>query len=345
MTTFVTGATSSIGRVLVTQLAERGEPVRALVRAGSNRSGLPSSGVEYIVGDITDSAAVLTGMEGCDRVTHLAAVVGGAVPENIWWQVNLEGTRHVLEACQTLSVASCVLVSSLSGLGHTDPGELADETRPIDPARQTTLYQKTKYAAQQLALQYADHGLNVKLVYPGFGFGCSFASSHPSMQDQTLLRMASGWPCAIMSSGQNRLLAAYYDDTSAAIALAHQHGRLGEGYILGNENVTFPQIWQTVAHILGRPVPTRRIPLGLLRALSAFSGALLHRPIFPSDFFDMVGLDWNFSNRKAREELGWQPLPFDAAMQRTWSAYQKLGWLSKKRSRHSHLALFRIPYR
>jgi dihydroflavonol-4-reductase len=330
MTTFVTGATSSIGRVLVTRLVEQGEPVRVLVRASSNRSGLPSAGVEYVVGDVTDPAAVLAGMEGCERVTHLAAVVGGAVPESVWWQVNLEGTRHVLEACQTLGVVSCVLVSSLSVLGHTDPGELADETRPIDPTRHTNLYQKTKYAAQQLALNYAGRGLNVKIVYPGFGFGCSFASSHPSMQDQTLLRMASGQPCAIMGSGQNRLLVAYYADTSAAIDLAHQRGQSGGGYILGNENVTFPEIWQGIAHILSQPVPTRRIPLGLLRMLSAVSGAVFHREIFPADFFDMVGLNWNFSNRKAHAELGWQPLPFTAAMQQTWTAYQKSGWPSNK---------------
>lgn len=327
MTTFITGGTSSIGRVLIQELNRQGEPLRVLVRQKSNQTGLALDGVEFVFGDVTDERSVAEGMAGCDKVTHMAAVVGGNAPEEEWWRVNREGTRIVLQTAAKLHIQSLVQVSSLSVLGNTDPGEIADENRPINPGRHHNLYQKTKFAADELAREAAARGLPVKIVYPGFGFGCSFASSHASMQDQTLLRMAAGKPCAILGDGTNHLLLAYYNDTAEGIRLAHLHGQKGEGYILGNEACTFPEIWQTVAKVLGKTPPTAKIPLRLLKSISSFSGVVFHKTIFPQDFFDMIGLNWNFSNQKAKTMLGWQPMTFADALQKTWEAYQRGGGL------------------
>jgi dihydroflavonol-4-reductase len=326
MTLFVTGGTSSIGRVLIKELAKGGTPMRVLVRQTSNRDGLDLPGVEFVPGDVTDPESVRRGMEGCTHVTHLAAIVGHNLPESEWWRVNRDGSRTVLQAAFDLGVASMVQVSSLSVLGYTEPGEIADESRPIDPSRYVNLYQKTKHAADEIARDFAARGLPVKIVYPGFGFGCSWASSHPSLQDQTLLRMAAGKPVAIMGSGMNKLCLAYYKDTVAAIQLAHERGKPGEGYLLGNENLTFPEIWVRVAKVLSKQPPTRRIPLPLLKTISAISERLRGQPIFPQDFFEMVGLNWCFDNRKVRQELGWQPRSFAEAIAETWKDYQAQGW-------------------
>lgn len=330
MTTFVTGGTSSIGRVLIRELSRKGEPLTILVRKSSNRTGLELPGVNFVWGDVTDYESVLRGMQGCQRVTHMAAAVGGCLPEEQWWCVNRDGSRNVLQAAQELRVESMVQVSSMSVLGHTQPGEIADETRPIDTTRYANLYQKTKFAADEIARDFAARGLPVKIVYPAFGFGCSFAASHPSLQDQTLLRMAAGEKTAIMGSGKNQLFLAYYNDTVDAIQLAHQLGRPGEGYLLGNENLTFPQIWQAVAEVLGKKAPRQRIPLWLLRGISTLGETLRGKPIFTQDFFEMVGLNWCFSNQKARRELGWQPMTFRNAIRRTWEEYQLQGWQVKE---------------
>lgn len=326
MTTFITGGTSSIGRVLIKSLSKQGEKQRVLVRKNSNREGLELPGVTFVFGDVTDKQSVIEGMQGCEKVTHMAAVVGGVHAESEWWSINREGTRNVLQAAMESDIRSFIQVSSLSVLGNTQPGEIADETRPIDPARYVNLYQKTKFAADELAREYTQNGLPVKIVYPGFGFGCSFASSHPSMQDQTLLRMASGQKVAVMGSGKNKLCLAYYNDTVEGINLAHEHGKPGDGYILGNENLTFPEIWQVVARVLGKRPPTGRIPLPLLRVISSLGEKLRGKPIFTQDFFDMVELNWCFSNQKARDVLGWKPLSFADALAITWSEYQQQGW-------------------
>jgi len=330
MTIFITGGTSSIGRVLIKEYSRKGESMMVLARKTSNRTGLDLPGVTFCDGDVTDPVAIREGMQGCDCVIHMAAVVGNDLPEEEWWRVNRDGSRHVLQAAFDLGVNGMVQVSSMSVLGDTQPGEMADETRPIDPARHVTLYQKTKFAADELARDFAARGLPVKIVYPGFGFGCSFASSHPSMQDQTLLRMAAGKPVAVMGSGKNRLFLAYYNDTAEAIRLALHQGKNGEGYILGNDNLTFPEIWQALANVLGKQPPTRRIPLPLLRAVSYFGEKFRGKPVFPSDFFDMIALNWCFSNRKACEELGWQPKTFQDALTETWQAYQAAGWPGEK---------------
>lgn len=323
MTMFITGGTSSIGRILVKHLAAQGIPMRVLVRQNSKPGFLALPGVEFVQGDVTDAQAIRRGMEGCDQATHLAAIVGHNVPESEWWRVNREGSRNVLEAARALGLSGLVQVSSLSVLGFTEPGETADETRPIDMRKHLNLYQKTKYAADEIAREYAGQGLPVKIVYPAFGYGGSQATSHPSLQDQTLLRMADGKPLAVMGSGKNRLCLAYYQDTVAGILLAHQTGKTGEGYILGNDNLTFVEIWAAVARTLGKKPPTRRIPLPILRLISSASRVITGKSIFPSDFFDMVGLDWCFSNHKAREQLGWQPRAFEVGIAETWAEYRK----------------------
>src|SRR5512136_1198033 len=121
MKTFITGGTSSIGRVLIKQIAQRGENARVLVRKSSNISGLELPGIEFVYGDVTEPDALRKGMEGCQRTTHLAAIVAYNVPEAEWWRVNRDGTRNVLEAARSVGIESMVQVSSLSVLGSTEP--------------------------------------------------------------------------------------------------------------------------------------------------------------------------------------------------------------------------------
>ena len=207
-------------------------------------------------------------------------------------------------------------------LGPTQPGEIADENRRVDTSKYFNLYQKTKRAADDLCREFAVRGLQVTIVYPGFGYGCSFASSHPSLQEQTLLRMATGKPVAIMGSGKNRLCLSYYNDTVDGIDLAHQYGRAGEGYILVGENLTFVEIWEQIARLLGKRVPTRRIPLRVLHMISKTSQLITGKSLFPPEFFEMISMNWCFSSEKAKRELGWAPHPFADGIAQTWADYQ-----------------------
>ncbi len=326
MTTFITGGTSSIGRVLIKTLAQQGEPLRVLVRPTSDRRGINLPNVTFVMGDVSDEGAVRRGMAGCERVCHLAAVVGQRVAESEWWRVNRDGTRTVLQAACDVGVQSVVQVSSLAVLGPTEPGEIADESRPVDTGRYFNLYQKTKRAADDIGRDFAGRGLRVVIVYPGFGYGCSWASSHPSLAETTLLRLAAGKPVAILGSGENRLCVAYYKDTVQGILLAHERGRAGDDYILGGENLTFPEIWAVVAGVLGQQPPRLRVPLWALETVARLGQTVRGRSPFPPEFFEMIRYHWVFSTAKAQRELGWQPHPFAAGMAETWAEYQAQGW-------------------
>jgi nucleoside-diphosphate-sugar epimerase len=113
------------------------------------------------------------------------------------------------------------------------------------------------------------------------------------------------------------------------IQLAHEHGRSGEGYILGGENLTFSEIWKVIAKLLGKDEPKRRIPLVLLKTISALSRFFTGKSVFPPEFFEMIAFDWNYSSAKAVRELGWIFTPFVEGIAETWSDYQAQGWKSK----------------
>jgi Nucleoside-diphosphate-sugar epimerases len=318
----ITGATSSIGKVLVRESLGRGERVRAFVRPNSRREAIDLPGVEFAVGDMADFDSLRRAMEGADLVSNLAAVVGAKVPEAEWWHITRDGAANALRAARESGVRSYVQVSSLSVLGDTAPGEVRDEAGLPDHSAYTALYQRTKRAADDLVRQVAVEGLPAKIVYPGFGYGCSRAQSHPGMAEATLLRMASGKPVAILGSGRNRLCVAYYRDTAKGILLAHDRGRPGEGYVLCNGNFTFPEIWAAVARTLGRTAPKRKVPLGLLKVISSAARLATGSPIFPGDFFDMIAKSWAFSNEKAKRELGFSPLGLQESMDETWREFR-----------------------
>lgn len=331
MTTFITGGTSSIGRVLIKEMAKNGEKIKVLVRQSSDLRGLDLQGVEVVHGDVTELQTVRNGMQGCERVTHMAAIVGHQVPEEVWWRVNRDGSRNVLQAAHDLGVRSFVQVSTISVLGPTEPGETADESRPVDTSQYFNLYQKTKRAADEIAREYATRSLRAVIVYPCFGYGCSWASSHPSLQDQTLLRMAAGKPVAILGSGKNHLCLSYYKDTAQGIRLAHERGQAGEDYILGGENLTFTDIWAAVAKTLGKSPPRRHISLFVFRMISEASKLATGRSILPPEFFEMVSLNWRFSSAKAERALGFQAHSFEQGIAETWAEYQADGCKAARR--------------
>ncbi|HXF64653.1 MAG TPA: NAD-dependent epimerase/dehydratase family protein [Caldilineaceae bacterium] len=329
MTTFVTGGTSILGRLLVQELVRQGDAVRVLVRPTSNRAGLELPGVEFIRGDINDVVAVRKGITGCDRVCHVAEL-GVQAAEADLWRVNRDGTRNVLQAALDLRVASVVQVSSLAALGptqiHTHPDEGANERHSAPAGRVYALYQATRRAADDLAREYALKGLPIKLVYAGFGYGCVRHAPPSSLTEQTLLRLASGKPALVVGSGRTRIAATYYKDIVQGILLAHSRGQAGEGYILSGASATLPQIWAVVSEVLDKPAPLRRLPLWLARSASSLVQTTTGHAPFPADFLAMAARDWHFSSEKATRALGWRPRSLREGMAEAWEEFQALGF-------------------
>jgi dihydroflavonol-4-reductase len=325
MTTFITGGTSILGRVMVRELVRQGEAVRVLVRPNSNRAGLELPGVEFIRGEIGDVVAVRKGITGCDRVCHVAAL-GPQAAEADLWRVNRDGSRNVLQAALDLRVSSVVQVSSLVALGPTRLGEEGDEGHSAAAGRYYSLFQATRRAADDLAREFALKGLPVKLVYPGFGYGSVRVVRPSPLTEQTLLRLAAGKPAVVVGSGRNHISPAYYKDTVQGITLAHSRGQTGEGYILAGESVTLPQLWEAVADVLGKSLHPRRLPLWLAQVGRGLMQPANGPGAFSADFLAMAGRDWNFSTEKATHDLGWRPRTLRDGMAEAWEEFQAMGW-------------------
>lgn len=326
MTTFITGATTSLGRVLVREFVRQGEAVRLLEQPDSNRSGLELPGVAFVRGDVTDSVAVRKAIAGCDRVCHIPTAAEG-VGESQLWRIQRDGTRNVLQAALDLRVASVVQVSSPTVLGPTvsgprTPSRNGDDPAPGDipadeqvrPGSPISLWVKTQLAADEIVNEYLTKGVPAKIVYPGVGFGYVRPPGDSGLAEHTLLRLAGGKP-TVLPAGNHRLAVTYYKDIAQGIALAHERGRTGERYLLVGVSVTWVELWQTIAAVVGKPGPQRATPHWWARLTNAL----------PPDLLELAGHDWNFHSTKAQIELGWEPLPLDEALAETWEEAQTQG--------------------
>jgi len=157
MKALVTGATGFIGANLVRALLERSYQVRALVRPGSDRRNLNGLAVELAEGDLLDRGSLGRAIDGCALVFHAAALYSFWVrPRRLIYDVNVEGTRNVLAAAREEGVERVVYTSSVAALAVPDGRGPVDEETPVDPRRIISDYKKSKYLAEQVALQFAD---------------------------------------------------------------------------------------------------------------------------------------------------------------------------------------------
>lgn len=317
MTTFITGGTTPLGRVLVKELVRQGEALRVLVRPNSERAGLELPGVAFVRGDLTDPVAVRKGLTGCHRICHLAWVTGRRHSDAEMWRVNQEGTQNLLQAAVDMRIESVVQVSTLAALGPTPGEHPIDESHTLDPRSLQTSFQKSRAAADDLAQDFAQKGLNVKLVYPGFGFGYATSYGHAGFAGQTLLPLAEGKSVALVGNGYNRISLTYYKDTAQGIYLAHEKGLPGHDYFLVGHCLPLFKIWETIADVLQKDLPRRQMPTWLAQLTGWFN-----KSPQSAEYLQIVGQNWNYTGQKARRELGWQPHSLYDALHETLVEYQ-----------------------
>ena len=159
----VTGASGFLGWHVANLLIERGDSVRALVRSGSR---VPELDVETVTGDLRDPASIERAMAGCSAVFHVAADyrLWAKDPSELY-RSNVDGTRNVLEAAKKAGVERVVYTSTVGCIGVPHDG-LGDEDAKISLDDMTGDYKRSKFMAEQVALEYARGGLPVVIVNP-----------------------------------------------------------------------------------------------------------------------------------------------------------------------------------
>jgi dihydroflavonol-4-reductase len=328
MRAFVTGGTGFIGSSVVRALLDRNVGVRALCRPSSARTNLDGLDIEVVEGDLRDPESLRRGMAGCELVFHVAAFYSFWVrPRRLIYEVNVEGTRNVLRAARESGVDRVVYTSSVAALGLRDDGRPADETTPTSLEEIIGDYKRSKYLAEQVALEYAKE-LPVVIVNPSFPVGPRDVKPTPT--GQTILDFLNRKMPAYVETGMNVV---DVEDVALGHWLAADKGAIGERYILGGTNVTMKELLERLAAITGLPAPRVRLPYGLVLALSYVNAGFCR--LFPTvtprmtpETIRMSGHYMYFDPSKAIEELGFPQTPATDALAKAVDWFRENGYVT-----------------
>jgi len=330
MRAFVTGGTGFIGSSVVRTLLDRGVEVRALCRSGSNRRNLDGLDVEIVEGDLLDAESLRWGMTGCGLVFHVGALYSFWVrPRRLIYDVNVEGTRTVFAVAKAAGVERVVYTSSVAALGLRDDGEPADETTPTDLNQVVGDYKKSKYLAEQVALEYARE-MPIVIVNPSYPVGPR--DIKPTPTGQTILDFLNRKMPAYIDTGMNVV---DVEDVALGHWLAAEKGRVGERYILGGENVTMKRMLELLAEITGLSAPTVRVPYRPILALSYLNVAFCRlfpriTPRMTPETIRMSSHLMYFDPSKAVREIGFPQTPAKDALAKAVTWFEENGYVMRR---------------
>ena len=308
--TLVTGASGFVGWHVARLLAERGHQVRALVRKSSRIDNLDC---ERVTGDLRDSASLERAAAGCGTVFHVAADyrLWSKDPTELYAS-NVDGTRNVLSAAKAAGVERFVYTSTVGCIG-IPPGGIGDEDMPVSIADMSGAYKRSKFMAEQVALEFARDGFPVVIVNPTAPMGDH--DIKPTPTGQIILDFLDGAMPAFIDTGLNVV---NVRDVGLGHLLALERGQVGSRYILGSENMTLRQILQGLATITGRKAPTIEIPYFIAYAAGVVTTAWAHvsntPPRAPLEAVQMAKKKMWVSHAKAAHELGYTPQPASTAL-------------------------------
>jgi dihydroflavonol-4-reductase len=328
MLAFLTGATGFLGSHVARVLAEQGTNLRLLVRPTSNLKNLEGLKAETVIGDLRDPASLEKAMSGCDTVFHVAA------DYRLWlkdpdemYRSNVEGTRAILAAARKNNVECVVYTSSVATMGFTGNGRPANEDSPVSLADMIGHYKRSKFIAEQLALEAGRSGLRVVTVNPTTPVG--ERDIKPTPTGRIILDFLKRKFPAYVETGLNLV-----DVRECALGhlAAMEKGKSGERYILGGEDLTLKQILDKLGAISGLPSPTVKLPYFVAYAAGLvdenFSGRLLGRePRATVETVRMGKKKMWASSAKAERELGWKTLPADNALRRAVEWFRANGYV------------------
>lgn len=315
--TLVTGATGFIGSHVVRALLERGDDVRAAVRATSKLDTLDGLEVEPVVAEMTDRRALRRALRDVERVFHVAGSTNLRMAADELFRVNVQGTRTLLEECVRAEVGRVVYTSSVAAVGPATPGGAADERLVWRAGGLGIPYVDSKHEAEVEALRIGAQGLPVVVVCPAHVLGSG--DPHRSSTDIVRRFMLRRIPAYV----DGAINVVDVKDVAAGHLLADEHGVPGERYILGNRNYTWDRLFADLARLSGIEGPAVKLPVSAALVLAEVAARMPGRPPVTPMEIRSAAHWWTYRSTKARRQLGFTTRPHEETVEATVSWYRE----------------------
>jgi len=319
MKVLVTGATGFIGRNLCFQLAEQGYDVVALCRKTDHPYLIQHKRITPAKGDILYRESLARAMDDCSRVYHTAALAKmWSRNKNDFYNINVVGTRNVLELAQREEIKKVVYTSTCGVWGPTVKHAMSEDDPRVDGF--AIDYERTKYLAEIEARIFAAKGLDVVTVNPSRVYG-----EGPITDSNTVGKMISGYLKGkwriIPGKGEQVANYAYLDDVVNGHIAAMEQGISGQRYILGGEDISFNAFFDTLQNISGKTYSMIKLPQRVIEAYSRFEQIKTTLtglpPVFLPEFAARLTKNQKYSSLKAITKLDYTITPFEEGMART----------------------------
>jgi dihydroflavonol-4-reductase len=335
--TLVTGGAGFIGSHVARALAERGDDLRLTVRDSTKPENLAGLEHEPVKCDLLDRRQVRRALKGVGRVFHCAGLSSlRPSDEERLFEVNVLGTRTLLEECLKAGVERVVYTSSAVAVGPAKPGGRADENQLFTAGRLDIPYVNSKHEAEVEALRLAAQGLPLVCVNPCvvFGTGDVYGGSTSIVRRFLLGRIP-----AYVDGGLNVIDAS---DVARGHVLADERGEVGERYILGNRNYTLARLFADLGRVSGVEPPALKLPPAVaLRLAQALEAAPGRSPISIGEV-KSASQWWTYKTAKAKRELGWAPSPHEDTVEATVNWYIEREGDRFKRARRSQPLQYKL---
>lgn len=307
----VTGGSGFVGGRLIPRLLERGWNVRALARSPQSEAQVRALGATPVKGDLNEERALREAMAGCEVVFHVAAHFKLWGKQALFDQVNVDGTRNVVNAAAaTASVRRVVAVSAAAVvMGDPEPMVDVDETLPLQ-VRAFSPYGSSKAKGERLLLG-ANHvrpDFETIAIRPPFVWGAGM----PTLHEMVETVQAGRWQW--VDGGKQAMSSCHVDNLCDALILAADRGRGGEAYFVADdEQSTLKSFISALLATRGVSVSDKAVPFGLAWTMAGLMGAawrllrLKGQPPITRQMLRLIGKPFTIRTGKARADLGYAP--------------------------------------
>lgn len=332
MATLVTGASGFLGSHVARQLVARGDDVRVLLRPSSHNRAIGDLSLEYVTGDLRDADSLERAVKGVERVFHVAA------DYRLWarrsreiYDSNVGGTKNLLAAAKRAGVAQFIYTSTVATIA-VDRSEPPNELTEAKLEEMVGHYKRSKWMAEREVLNAAKEGLPVIVAMPTTPVGPW--DWKPTPTGKIIVDFLNGKMPGYVETGLNFV---GVEECAAGHLLVAEKGKIGERYLLGAENLTLKQVLDTLEKITGLSAPTLKIPhgvaLGVAYASTIFSRLIGEEPQIPIEGVKIARHKMFVDCSRAKRELGFQPGPVAAALERAVRWYEGNGYVAAPRAK------------